>query len=182
VTDIREQVAWIIDRFEGGATFTDDPFDRGGATKYGVTQLALRDYRSRLTGNPALTVTAADVRNLERSEALDIGVTVYGVDSGLVFILDPRVRLVALDYAFHSGPVRAIKALQDAVGVTVDGIFGPVSQDAVNRHHNPVQLGTQVLTRRSELMQRLIEADATQRKYTLGWWKRITANQRILAA
>lgn len=180
-TDVRDQIAFILDTFEGDV-FTDDAADPGGATRYGVTQRTLQFYRRRLTSNDALIVTAADVAAMTRAEAIDIGESVFAVESGLAFILDARVRFIALDYAFHAGWVPAIKALQTAVGVTVDGIFGPVSQNAVNTNGAPVQVGLKVLTRRAEAMQRQLRAHPQMQKFTLGWWARLTTNQRQLAA
>ena len=182
MTDLRDQVAFVIDTFEGDV-FTDDASDPGGATRYGVTQRTLQYYRRRLTGNESLIVTAADVASLTRGEAIDIGESIFAVESGLAFIIDARVRFIAIDYAFHAGWVPAIKALQASVGTAVDGVFGPVSQNAVNTSHTPVALGLKVLTRRAEAMQRQLRATPAMReRYTLGWWVRITTNQRMLAA
>ncbi len=179
--DLIDQIAFILDTFEGDV-FTDDAADPGGATRYGVTQRTLQFYRRQLTGHATLVVTAADVAAMTRAEAIDIGVAIFAVESGLAHILDPRVRFVALDYAFHAGWVPAIQALQTAVGVAIDGRFGPLSQNAVNRHPLPVQLGLQVLTRRADAMQRQLRARPAMRKFALGWFARITANQRQLAA
>lgn len=179
--DLTDQVGFILDTFEGDV-FTDDAADPGGATRYGVTQRTLQYYRRRLTGNDALVVTAQDVAAMTRAEAIDIGESIFAVESGLAYIIDARVRFIALDYAFHAGWVPAIKALQAAVGVTVDGIFGHVSQNAVNTNRAPVTLGLKVLTRRAEAMQRQLRARPQMQKFALGWFARITTNQRLLAA
>ncbi|MGE0450583.1 MAG: glycosyl hydrolase 108 family protein [Vicinamibacterales bacterium] len=176
-----EIVGCIIDRFEGH-TFTNDPADPGGATKFGVTLRALTDYRRKKSGNPTLVVTADDVRAMTRGEAVDVLMTAYAVGTCLVFILDERLRFVVIDYAVHAGPAAAIAALQRGVGVKVDGLFGPISQDAVNRHANAVQLGAYVLAARAEAMQRLMAARPAMQKYQGGWFARIIANMRQLAA
>jgi len=181
VMDLVDQIGFILDTFEG-EVFSNDGADPGGATRYGITQRTLQYYRRALTGNPALVVTAADVATMTRGEAIDIGVSIFAVESGLALILDARLRFVAVDYAFHAGWDAAIRALQAGVGVAVDGHFGPISQNAVNRHPSPVQLGLQVLTRRADAMQRQLRAHPRMQKFTLGWWARITTNQRQLAA
>src|SRR3990172_7566648 len=43
-------ISWVIER-EGGAKFTDDPADRGGATKFGITAATLG--RARRQPSPA---------------------------------------------------------------------------------------------------------------------------------
>lgn len=177
-----EQIGFIVDRFEGGDTFTDDPRDPGQATKFGVTRATLEAYRREKTGDYRLIVTADDVRQLERGEALDVIQTAIVVPSGVVFILHDGLRFVVIDYALHSSPDTAVRALQQLAGVKVDGVFGPISQNAVNRHPNPVQLGAQLVARRGESMQRQIAHDPRLAGYRSGWFNRIVTNLRLLAA
>lgn len=178
---VEEQIAHIVDAYEG-ERFTADPSDLGGPSRWGVTLRTLQAYRRTLRGDPTLVLTAADVETMTRAEAIDIGVSLYATRSGLRFILHDGLRFVALDYAWHAGTRAAICALQRAVGVEVDGIFGPVSQDAVNGHANPVQLGARVLAIRSEALIAQVHAHESQRRLALGWWARITSNARQLAA
>jgi lysozyme family protein len=172
----KEQVEFIIGTFEGDI-FTDDPVDLGGATRYGITLRTLQHYRRQKTGNPALEVTVDDVKNLTLGEAFDCGYVVFVVESGLVYILDDAVRLSALDYAFHSGWVPAIKALQTAVGVTVDGILGPITADAINRA-DPMAVVLDICTERQVRMQKLILKRNDQKRFAFGWWSRVTTIQQ----
>lgn len=105
--------------FEGG--YSDHPADPGGATKYGITRAVLADWRGR-------AVSKADVQAMTRSEAEAIYRRNYwdGVGGDE---LPGGVDAVVFDYAVNSGPDRASRALQSAVGVVADGIVG---MDTVN--------------------------------------------------
>ena len=103
---------------EGG--FVDHPADRGGPTKHGITKGTLSRWRGR-------AMTTADVKALELGEARDIYRAEYIVQPGFLDIADPlRVQLV--DFGVHSGPAQAVRALQRVLGVTPDGVMGPVTR------------------------------------------------------
>lgn len=111
----------IVLREEGGKV--DDPRDKGGRTNAGVTQRVYNDYRQR-KGLPT-----RDVYMLESSERDEIYRQSYwnmikGDD------LPPGIDLVVFDGAVNSGPARAAKWLQKAVGVPVDGLIGPTTLHA----------------------------------------------------
>jgi len=111
----------VIER-EGG--FIEHPADRAGATKYGITKATLARWRGRI-------VTTSDVRSLDVGEAMDIYRALYVSQPGFDTVPEP-LRTQLVDFGVHSGPAQAIRALQRAIGVTVDGILGPQTRDALN--------------------------------------------------
>lgn len=176
-----EIVAYIIDTYEG-PIFTEDPVDTGGATKYGITKRTLEHYWRTVSGlGDMIEISVEQVKQLSREEAIRVGVAVFVVESGLAAIADWRLRFAAVDYAFHSGWVPAIRALQKACGgLVVDGVFGPHSQASVNAHPNSALLGLRLVTHRAKLMQAIIEREPTQKKWAFGWWRRLTKVQDVL--
>ncbi|MDP2357153.1 MAG: glycosyl hydrolase 108 family protein [Beijerinckiaceae bacterium] len=110
-------------KYEGG--YVDHPADPGGATNLGVTRATLAKWRGR-------PVTKADVRALSRDEAAQIYNRYYWEPCG-----GPRlpagVDALVFDWAVHSGPSRAIRALQKVLGVTIDGSAGPALQQAIQK-------------------------------------------------
>ena len=156
-----EAVAFVLER-EGG--FVHDPVDRGGATKYGITQATLR--RTRGTA-----VTVADVRALRISEAVRIYERDYWQASGAAAIGDDRVALCVFDAAVNHGPVRAVKLLQSALGVTADGIIGPASRAALDAA-DPAQVCARYLKARAAFFRQIVAGDATQQKFLAGWLAR----------
>lgn len=102
---------------EGG--FVNDPKDRGGATKYGVTQTTLSAWRRR-------QVSVADVKNLQIDEAkLIFRAQYWNKIQG--DRLPPGLDLAVADMAFNSGTGRAVGCLQKALGVKVDNVLGEVT-------------------------------------------------------
>lgn len=104
-------VAEIL-RQEGG--LADNPHDPGGLTNYGISQRAY----------PSL-----DIRALTEADARAI----YRRDYWLAPRLDrlpPGLALAAFDCAVNQGTGTAVRLLQAALGVTVDGVIGPKTEAA----------------------------------------------------
>jgi lysozyme family protein len=113
----------ITARWEGG--WSDHPRDPGGKTNWGITQATLSAYR----GRPA---TADEIRKLTKAEAKQIYAANYwrrvGADQ-----LPPGVDLCIYDFGVNSGPSRAIKSLQAALGLKPDGWVGEITVAAAGR-------------------------------------------------
>ncbi len=111
-------------REEGG--LSDDPHDPGGLTKHGITLPVLTSARGRDVGR-------ADLQALTRAEAAEIYRERYwnviGADT-----LPAGLDLFLFDFAVNSGPGRAVRTLQKMLGVTIDGLCGPLTQAALQNH------------------------------------------------
>ena len=155
----REAVAWILETFEGG--FVDHPDDRGGPTNHGVTVQTLSEVR----GQP---VSRRDIRDLSRSEAVEIITRMYAEQTGYVRIRDPWVRLAVIDFAIHSGPRTATKALQRAAGTIPDGLFGPITERRVNETDASI-LAQAITASRLAHWAQIFQRDTSQRAFAAGW-------------
>lgn len=120
---------------EGG--FVNHPDDRGGPTKFGVTQATLAKYRGHL-------VTADDVRNLSQDEAHRILWDLYVVGPCFNLVLDvsPAVAEELVDTGVNMGVETAARFLQRALNalndkqelypnLVVDGRVGAVTVAAL---------------------------------------------------
>ena len=107
-------------KHEGG--YVDHPADPGGATNMGITFATLADWRGT-------AITKDDVRALTVAEAGEIYRARYW-QPVRGDALPSGVDLAVFDYAVNSGPGRAAKALQQALGVAQDGAIGPKTLDA----------------------------------------------------
>lgn len=98
---------------EGG--YSADPKDPGGETNWGISK---RSY-------PNL-----DIASLTRDDAIAIYERDFWskIDGDA---LPPGIGYQCLDFAVNSGVGTALRALQRAVGVADDGVFGPVSMAAL---------------------------------------------------
>lgn len=105
--------------------YTNIPGDHGGPTKFGITLRTLRVWRA------SMAVTEADVENLTEAEARAIYRKRYVDDPGFEQLTDDWLRAFMVDTGVLQGVRVAIKLLQRAVDVPVDGILGPVTISAV---------------------------------------------------
>ena len=158
-------------RREGG--YVHDPVDRGGPTKYGITQRTLRAWRGQM-------VTAADVRRLTRDEAWAIYQRRYVDAPGFATLPDP-LRAQVVDDGVLSGPRHTVKDLQRAIGgVTVDGQLGPTTRAALDSagvrlvHARLIQV-------RATRIGRIVQRAPSQARFLTGWLARITAFAEDLA-
>lgn len=147
-----------------GKRFTNDPLDRGGPTKYGITITTLSDYREP-------PCTPADVACLSEGEAMEIYRAQYIRRPRFDKINDPRLRALVIDWGVNSGPKTAAKALQRAAGVYPDGALGPVSLTAVNGGDASV-LFDAVLSAREAFYRSIVSRDPTQSRFLNGWLNR----------
>lgn len=117
--------------WEGG--YVSHPRDPGGATNLGITHRTLSDYRAR---NPEWGLPG-DVRNLTRPQAARIYRAGYW-DPVKGDELPSGIALLVFDAAVNHGPARAIRWLQEAVGVRADGVIGPATLAAVRESTSAV--------------------------------------------
>lgn len=106
---------------EGG--FVDHPKDPGGATNFGVTKRAWEDF----TGAPA---TVEHIRDLTPELVRPIYRKRYWAAAHCED-LQSGLNYCVFDCAVNSGPVRAVKLLQQALGVTSDGVIGKQTMAAI---------------------------------------------------
>lgn len=108
-----------------GSDFTNHPADKGGPTKYGITQKTLQRWRSQ-------PVSIDDVQGLTETEARMIYWKMYVDEPGFNLIHDPALQGLLVDSAVQHGEDDAIAWLQRALKVKVDGKLGPVTAAAAN--------------------------------------------------
>ena len=154
-------------KHEGG--YVDHPADPGGATNLGVTRRTLARFRGR-------AVSKAEVRALTREEAALIYRKYYW-DAVHGDALPAGVDAALFDHAVNSGPGAAIKCLQRALGVAVNGKMGPATRAAL-RMANPAELVRDLIARRRRFLMRL----RTFRTFGRGWMRRVKAVERAALA
>jgi lysozyme family protein len=147
---------------EGG--YVDDPADRGGRTKYGITQ---RTY-------PNL-----DIEHLTQDEAGAIYRRDWWDRYGYGRLTYGPLATKLLDMAVNMGPDRAHRLLQDAcraLGAEIesDGKLGPATVEWVNGYQHPAALLACVRILAGAFYLR-ISAAPGQGRFLAGWLTRAVA-------
>lgn len=153
-----EQSLALVLKHEGG--WVDHPKDPGGETNMGVTKKVWEEW----TGKPVAPggmkgLTVADVTPLYRKKYWD---AIKGDD------LPEGVDYAMFDFAVNSGPVRAIRMVQEIVGVTADGVIGPKTLAAIDRQ-DPRDLAAKICDKRMEFLRGLKNWPS----FSVGWTRRV---------
>lgn len=120
-----QQAMAVVVGHEGG--FTNDPQDSGNWTGGAVGQGQLKGTKY---GISAASYPTVDIGSLTEDAALAIYKRDYW-DKLYLDTADPGLALIAVDAAINNGVGAATKWLQSSLGVTADGVFGPMSQAAL---------------------------------------------------
>lgn len=155
---------------EGG--YSTDRRDPGNWTGGRVGVGTLKGTKFGLAAN---TYPNLDIKNLTLAQAKAIykkdwwdKLGADGMHSAIVFQL--------WDFAINAGKSRAIKELQQAVGVPADGIIGPQTLAAVNSH----DLNDVILSLTPERL-KFYTSLSTFKTYGKGWTNRVADNLKYAA-
>ncbi len=153
ITTFDRAVRFVLQQ-EGG--LVDDPHDPGGLTNFGIA----------LAEHPHMT--ADQIRSMTADEAIAIYHADYWVpiqgDS-----LPLGIDFAALDCAVNQGVRGAIQMMQQAGGVTVDGVLGPETLGALRQID-----ATDLLAKFTALRIERYSVQADWRRYARGWTHRAT--------
>ena len=140
--------------------YVNDPHDPGGITQLGVTKKAWEDY----LGHP---VTESDMRSLRPDTVSPFYKTNYW-DTCSCEKLPEGVDLVVFDFAVNNGTGKAIRSLQDVIGVKSDGVLGPQTLEAIN-----LTIPTTIITGVSDRRLAHLQSRPTFDRYGKGWSARV---------
>ena len=168
-----QSAAEIIDAIllREGSEYTNNPADKGGPTKWGITQATL----SRYLQHPA---SETEVQTMTRDMACEIYQRLYVAPFTVLAAISPRLLGLLVDSAVQHGTVRAAAWLQEVIGATPqDGILGPASLE----RWRPYRLGTRdqdeaykaLLKTRIRFYAKIIHDNPTQATFANGWFARV---------
>ncbi|HDZ9236842.1 TPA: peptidoglycan-binding protein [Vibrio cholerae] len=141
-------------RDDGG--YVNDPADKGGETKYGISKRAFPD---------------VDIKSLTMDDAVKIYHDNYWKPASCDEWAGP-VALLTFDSAVQHGVKPAIKMLQECAGVADDGLVGKNTRAAV--HACDVEyLAARYVLRRSLYYARIIKNNPSQERFINGWYNRL---------
>lgn len=149
-----------------GSTYTNNPADPGGPTKFGITLKTLARWRA------PKAVTAGDVEALEETEARAIYVQRYVVDPGFAKIDHRQLRGLLVDSCVQHGEGDAVKFLQRALAVKADGMLGSKTYSALIVT-SPTYVYRCVVAERAIYYGTLIAGDSKLSIFAKGWMIRL---------
>ena len=159
-----EQCLALVLKHEGG--FVNHPKDPGGMTNLGVTKKVWEEYVGHPVDEAAMRALGpSDVAPLYKKNYWD---KIKGDD------LPSGVDYACFDLAVNSGVGRAAKLLQQAVGVSADGVIGPATLDAIEKA-NHRDLATEICERR----QKFLESLPTFATFGKGWTRRVQEVEKL---
>lgn len=156
---------------EGG--YTDDMYDKGGKTKYGIIEVEARKY---------------GYRGLMKDFTLELAKEIYFKKYYTKYNLDKidnnEIALSICDWTVNSG-VWGLKKAQQTLNelgynLVVDGIFGNETLQALNTvdvikflelYHNKQRL----------FYNNIVKNNPTQKKFLQGWLNRVSRKENYLA-
>lgn len=153
----------VVLRHEGG--WADHPADPGGATMRGIT---LNVFREEFGADR----TADELRAISDAQVSAIYLDRYwhrirGDD------LPAGVDLALFDAAVNSGPGRAARWLQDAVGATADGVIGSITLRAAR-----ALPASRAIIRMSDAREAFLRRLPHWPTFGVGWLARVLAVRR----
>jgi lysozyme family protein len=160
---MRKMIEDVIRR-EGG--YVNHPADRGGPTKYGITQATLDAWLGR-PGN-VRAVTMEDARVIYR--------TSYYLDPS-IDKLPASIQPFVFDAAVNHGPLQAIKFVQSVCRADgfdpgpIDGIVGPRTIAAAKKFER--HFLDCLIARRDNFYRNLAVRDPSQEVFLAGWLNRL---------
>lgn len=146
-----------------GSKYTNDPNDRGGPTKYGITLATLERWRGK-------DCLPKEVEALTESEARRIYQALYIKAPGFGRIQNDSLRALAVDCGVNHGTERSVRWLQQAAGSPQDGVLGRQTALAVNGS-DPRALFAKVLCTRLRFYEDLDDQPG-QARFDMGWTNR----------
>lgn len=142
---------------EGGSKITNDPTDRGGLTKFGISQ---KSYPSM------------DIKNLTEEQAkylykIDFWQKIRGDE-----IESQHIAELIFEACVNMGARAGVRMAQIAAAVTVDGIVGRKTVDAINSTSEALFVAQYKLAL-IEYYADIVANDGTQIRFLLGWIRRV---------
>ncbi|RMG41657.1 MAG: hypothetical protein D6719_08075, partial [Candidatus Dadabacteria bacterium] len=95
--------------------------------------------------------------------------------------LPPVLKVIHFDAAVKHGIGVANRLLQQAVGVEVDGVIGPVTLSRVYAGNLPEIVSRYLLLRR-DLYHNIVNKNPLQRRFLTGWLNRINKLRNFIPA
>lgn len=156
-------------KMEGG--FSDDPFDPGGPTNYGITLRTYANYVGRTVDASSRPALLADLVAISPDTVRAIYLKRYWAPARCAE-LPAGLALMHFDAAVNHGVGAAIRCLQAAVHVAADGEIGPLTRRAIE-----AAAPRDAIVRYAALREQRYRALPHFWRFGRGWLRRVAATK-----
>jgi lysozyme family protein len=158
---------------EGTVPDTSGVGNRGNSL-LGITQKSWDDYTKRMGLNSS---RVEDIKPVQVASFYKDYFKKTGIEN-----LPPDLYRQVFDYSVQSGPPRAIKDLQELVGVKPDGIIGPKTLEAISKYSTQSnELQIDYLNKRMKFLEKLAKDNPnTHGKLLNGYRNRIDRMSQLI--
>ena len=145
--------------------------DRGGPTAWGISTLILNEEHITLA-----SLGLAKMEDMTIQQAFSLYERLFWIPLGLGNIVEQRVATKSLDLTVNFGKFGGTQLIQTAAnhmgrGLTIDGIMGPATIQAINQCE-PNGLITELVNLSMARYTQIIQRDPTQAQFSKSWFGR----------
>ncbi|MBE6297810.1 MAG: hypothetical protein E7088_04860 [Bacteroidales bacterium] len=165
-------------RFEGG--YSNNKYDRGGKTNYGITEIFMEQYRDALPNGRLIPI-----EELTKENAHSLYFAMWN-KYNLGYIRDKDLAFVINDYMINTYDHKVAKRIQrilnqNGENLATDGIFGAKTIEAIHRT-NKEWLIEQILIDRYNNFRENVARDYSQINNYKGWINRLNKIAEIVGS
>ena len=154
-------------KLEGG--LVNDPLDKGGLTKYGITLKEWiragydKDGDGKIGPSDLKAITPEDAKPFYKKNYWDL-VSGDKIDS-------QSIAEFICDWGVNSGTITAIKKMQEVIKIASDGIIGTNTLKLLNTGDKQF-IFNNLKSRREQFYRNIVNANPSQEKFLEGWLAR----------
>ncbi len=173
MADVTKAIEFVLRQEDStlSGTVTTARGDKGGRTRFGISERwhpELNDIGFFFTMSRAAAMAKAEEVMAEE----------YAAPLSLASISNQGLATALLSLAVLEGVPQAVRALQQAVQVDIDGVMGPKTLAAVNAASSTDLMNQFGLIQRA-YFDRIAISDPTQLKWVNGWKNRLNAVEAL---
>jgi len=178
MADVKKYAKWVL-KWESG--YVNDPLDKGGETNKGITIATWKaaGYDTSVKIPQIVSKSGKVYKNVTKSlyemtddQFIQILKKNYWDKWQADKIKSQSVAEMLVQWCWGSGPITGIKNGQKVLGVTVDGIVGIKTLEAVNKA-NPRELWEKLKQAREKWLRDIVKNNPLQEKFLKGWLNRL---------